>query len=242
MGLGSARNPCERPGVTMNETTSGVSSYRRFSHWARLACAALLLICQEAGMAVPPIAGPTMPQPVSAAQQLQPAQARIVAPQLQLTRWILRPDAPPPIAPNSEVLIFIHGMDSRAEEADDITKALFKLLPTVPQARVPPVWPPISVTVNSAIVQFTSSEPCDHPDTILNGQHVGVVPFDIVNGVPTPLYFAPMIPPQLLDTPPPTGTQINGPAAHNIGANEGRLRPELRSTAAAADPRQSLRM
>src|SRR5215217_4590385 len=42
--------------------------------------------------------------------------------------WTLRPDPTPSIPPNSDIILFIHGMDSRAEEADDITKALFGLL------------------------------------------------------------------------------------------------------------------
>jgi len=42
-----------------------------------------------------------------------------------LHRWILNQEAKPTIGPNAEILLFIHGMDSRAEEADDITKALF---------------------------------------------------------------------------------------------------------------------
>ena len=50
----------------------------------------------------------------------------------QLTLRTLRPDAQPAIAPNAEILIFIHGMDSRAEEADDITKTLFGAMVTPP--------------------------------------------------------------------------------------------------------------
>jgi pimeloyl-ACP methyl ester carboxylesterase len=42
--------------------------------------------------------------------------------------WTLREEPKPFIAPNSDILLFIHGMDSRAEEADDITKALFELM------------------------------------------------------------------------------------------------------------------
>ncbi len=54
--------------------------------------------------------------------------------------WILREDFQPTIAPNSEILLFIHGMDSRAEEADDITKALFAFMAT----RTAPSGPPVS--------------------------------------------------------------------------------------------------
>src|SRR5438045_4243494 len=83
-------------------------------------------------------------------------------------------------------------------------------------------------------------ESCDHMDSFANGQRSAVLPFEVVNGAATRLYFAPVTPPQLLDTPPPAGTQINVPAAHNIGANEGRLHPALRAAAAAAQPQQSL--
>ncbi len=50
-------------------------------------------------------------------------------------RWTLREESPPTIDPNSEVLLFIHGMDSRAEEADDITKALFALVANKPESQ-----------------------------------------------------------------------------------------------------------
>ncbi len=58
----------------------------------------------------------------------------------QVHDWILRPDAIPSIPANSDILLFIHGMDSRAEEADDITNALFalKASPGGPQANPPP--------------------------------------------------------------------------------------------------------
>ena len=56
----------------------------------------------------------------------------------------------------------------------------------------------------------------------------------------TQLYFASSIPLQLLDTGIPPGEQINVPAAHNIGINEGRLHPTLRAMAAQADPLKSL--
>lgn len=39
--------------------------------------------------------------------------------------WTLKPDYTPALEANSEVLLFIHGMDSRAEEAEDITRHLF---------------------------------------------------------------------------------------------------------------------
>jgi hypothetical protein len=133
-------------------------------------------------------------------------------------------------------------MDSRAEESEDITKALFNALATrPPSSQPPPVWPPMPA--NAARVPFTQSEPCDHPDIIAaNGQHTAVVPFDTVNGSPVPLYFELSIPPGMLDTPVPPGQAFNVPAAHNFGANEGRLRADLRAAAAAAQPLQSLRM
>jgi hypothetical protein len=43
-------------------------------------------------------------------------------------RFTLLPDLKPSIAPGSAVLLFIHGMDSRAEEADDIRSELFRQL------------------------------------------------------------------------------------------------------------------
>jgi hypothetical protein len=144
------------------------------------------------------------------------------------------------------VLLFVHGMDSRAEEADDITNALFRALTTTPHTPPPPIWPPIMATVPTAMVSFMNSEPCDHPDIIVNSQRTAVVPTDTVNGITTMLYFAPVTPPQLLDMTvepgEPAPGAINVPAAHNIGANEGRLNPSLKVTAAAAQPLQSLRL
>jgi hypothetical protein len=107
-----------------------------------------------------------------------------------------------------------------------------------------------SIATNHVTVRFTSCpnpvsgcpDPCDNPDTSVGGQRTAVVPTEIVNGQRNRIYFAPVIPPSLLDTPPPPGTQINVPAAHNIGMNEGRLRADLRGAAAAADPRASLRL
>lgn len=162
--------------------------------------------------------------------------------------WVLRNETPlPAIPPGSEVLLFVHGMDSRAEEADDITKALFSIVGTSPRMPVPPALPPIAANRNT--FQFTSCsnpaggcpETCDHPDAVVNGQRTAVVPSDIVNGAQTRIYFEPIVPPALLDTPARGGSQINVPAAHNIGMNEGRLRPELRAAAAAAQPLESLK-
>ena len=191
------------------------------------------------------------------------------------SRWILKPDAQPSIAPNSEILIFVDGMDSRTEEADDITKALFEAMAAMPQSAPPPVYPPIANNRGTVQFQFQGCtngvhcpppppieeqplpppiygsqvqfviecsgvvgcpEPCDHMDE----GGAAVTPSDVVNGVPTRIYFAPIIPPRLLDTKPPAGTQINVPPAHNLGANEGRLQKALRDAAAAALPLQSL--
>ena len=60
------------------------------------------------------------------------------------SHWTLRPDAQPTIDPNAEILIFIHGMDSRAEEADDLTKALFTPMATPAGPQAPPPRIPIS--------------------------------------------------------------------------------------------------
>jgi hypothetical protein len=96
-----------------------------------------------------------------------------------------------------------------------------------------------SIATNHATIHFTSCpnpakgcpEACDNPDTFLNGQRTAVVPQG---------YFGPMVPPGLLDTPPPRGSQINVPAAHNIGQNEGRLRLDLRAIAGQRNPVLSL--
>ncbi len=54
------------------------------------------------------------------------AQSRATAPtDVPAVGWRLAAERGPSIDGNAEVLIFVHGMDSRAEEADDITKALF---------------------------------------------------------------------------------------------------------------------
>ena len=40
--------------------------------------------------------------------------------------WTIRPEPSPRIEPNAEILIFVHGMDSRVEEATDLINALFR--------------------------------------------------------------------------------------------------------------------
>ena len=49
------------------------------------------------------------------------------------SQWTLAPDPLLKIDPNAEILLFIHGMDSRAEEAEDITKALFTIMQNSPK-------------------------------------------------------------------------------------------------------------
>ena len=107
-----------------------------------------------------------------------------------------------------------------------------------------------TIATNYSTVHFTECanpgegcpEECDHPDNFSMGTRTAVVPFDSVNGQQETLYYEPLIPAVLLDTPPPPGTQINIPAGRNIGMNEGRLRSDLRKAAADADPWQSLRV
>ena len=67
-------------------------------------------------------------------------------------RWILLDDLQPNIPPNSEILLFIHGMDSRAEEADDITHTLFSLKASGydPHADTPPP-PPTTAEVTAEL-------------------------------------------------------------------------------------------
>jgi len=108
-----------------------------------------------------------------------------------------------------------------------------------------------SVATNFSTVHFTSCanpaggcpEACDFPDIGSGGQRTAVVPFQkTADGQHVQVYYEPVIPPSLLDTPPPPNRSINNPAAHNIGKNEGRLRPDLRQAASAADPLNSLRL
>jgi hypothetical protein len=71
-------------------------------------------------------------------------------PPIKITR-VLWKDAVPQIAPNAEILLFIHGMDSRAEEADDITKALFAAMGT-PQT--PPSPNPDVAVLNQLLQKY----------------------------------------------------------------------------------------
>jgi hypothetical protein len=74
-----------------------------------------------------PLARPPHPPVVRVATRYVIAQSRPPAlAAVGPVGWTLRPEPPPAIGPNAEVLIFVHGMDSRAEEATDITTALFR--------------------------------------------------------------------------------------------------------------------
>ncbi|HET8707471.1 MAG TPA: ricin-type beta-trefoil lectin domain protein [Pseudomonadales bacterium] len=89
-------------------------------------------------------------------------------------------------------------------------------------------YPPIAV--NRTTVDFTS---CADPRTGCPELRDDLP----TNGsLPANTFYAPLIPASLLDTPPPSGQQINVPPAHNLGANEGRLRTDLRDAARTADP------
>ena len=61
------------------------------------------------------------------AQSMAPAPVALPPGKTGGSAWTLEEDFALNIAPGSEVILFIHGMDSRAEESEDITKALFTL-------------------------------------------------------------------------------------------------------------------
>ncbi|MEP6848411.1 MAG: hypothetical protein ABI999_06115 [Acidobacteriota bacterium] len=101
---------------------------------------------------------PVGPQPaptVTPAPQPLPSDTPIRRPQPNKKRWVLRQEAEPTIEPNSEVLLFIHGMDSRAEEADDITKALFMArdMPSAMPTPTPAPTPNPMVTLLNQLLQ-----------------------------------------------------------------------------------------
>jgi alpha-beta hydrolase superfamily lysophospholipase len=77
----------------------------------------------EAPLAQPP-GTVTVSSRFTLAQFKQPA----LPPVVKRPGWKLRPEPRPAIGPDAEILIFVHGMDSRAEEANDITKALFSVM------------------------------------------------------------------------------------------------------------------
>ena len=99
-----------------------------------------------------------------------------------------------------------------------------------------------SIATNYSTVHFPSPESCDHPDIFAGGQRIAVVPAESLDGQQVRVYYEPIIPQSLLDSPPPPNQFINVPAARNIGKNEGRLRPDLRQAAANAKPLESLRL
>lgn len=106
-----------------------------------------------------------------------------------------------------------------------------------------------TIATNFSTVHFTNCpdptqgcpETCDHPDSFSNGTRAAVLPTETVEGQQVPMYYEPMVPRVLLDAEP-VGGPFNVPAAHNIGKNEGRLRSDLRSAAAEADPLKTLRL
>src|SRR5262249_49164308 len=115
----------------------------------------------------------------------------VVTPVPAPPRWALNPDAEPAaLAPDSEVLLFIPGMDSRAEEADDITKAIFTEMAktsTSPPSTPPSALPPIKSNYSAVLFNNCPNpaggcpETCDHPDDLSSGKPTAVVPFDITN-------------------------------------------------------------
>lgn len=90
----------------------------------------------------------TTPTPTTGGQPVPPRRTPVDKP--PASRWVLRDDLVPTIAPNAKILLFIHGMDSRAEEADDITKALFALMANRPTPQSVPASPPVGVTPQNA--------------------------------------------------------------------------------------------
>jgi len=136
-----------------------------------------------------------------------------------------------------------------AKLINDVINDIHSALNTLMVAPTPPlVLGGSTIATNYSTVHFTDCanpaegcpEECDHPDDFSMGARTAVVPFDEVNAAP--LYYEPLIPPALLDTPPPAGEHLNIPAGRNLGLNEGRLRSDLRKAAADADPLQDLRI
>ena len=116
--------------------------------------------------------------------------------------------------------------NSIISEISGVISNLTGIVPLVPTTGGP------SVATNYALVPFAAVEPCDNRDTVsAGGQKIAVLPAD---------YYAPAIPPNLLDMPPQSNFNI--PAGRNIGKNEGRLNPELRAAAAGTVPLESLRL
>ena len=67
--------------------------------------------------------------------------------------WVLdHEDTQPTIRSNSEILLFVHGMDSRAEEADELTNTLFTALPG--SASVPSLPNPNIAVLNQLLHKY----------------------------------------------------------------------------------------
>jgi hypothetical protein len=114
----------------------------------------------------------------------------------------------------------------------EIYGAINNLTGSVPQSQA--TGGPSIATNYSTVSKFDEDpESCPVPDERSGGRPVAVLPAG---------YYAPVMPTTMLDTMPPPNRPMNIPAAHNIGLNEGRLRPELRKAAADADPLKSLRL
>ncbi|MGH8670444.1 MAG: hypothetical protein ACREUA_00190, partial [Burkholderiales bacterium] len=114
----------------------------------------------------------------------------------------------------------------------EIRGAISNITGAVPPTQV--TGGPSIATNYSTVSKFDEDpESCPNPDDRSGGQRTAVLPAG---------YYAPVMPTAMLDTMPPANRPMNVPAAHNIGLNEGRLRPELRKAAADADPLQSLRL
>jgi len=82
-----------------------------------------------------PLALPPNPPTVIVSTRFVVAQSKPPAapPPVVTAPWALAPDPQLAIAPGAEVLLFVHGMDSRAEEANDIITALFKRMAGSPR-------------------------------------------------------------------------------------------------------------
>jgi hypothetical protein len=65
-------------------------------------------------------------------------------------------ESQPTIPANSEILIFIHGMDSRAEESDDITNAIFMTVAATPTPTPVPTPNPMVTLLNQLLQKYKS--------------------------------------------------------------------------------------
>lgn len=101
----------------------------------------------------------------------------------------------------------------------------------------PPATGGVTVSSNRAIVDATDPEKCDASHAT---DGIFLAPKELLDWTPTnapqfKVALSGFAPPA-----PPTIDKYNSPALHNIGANEGRLRADLRSLAAAANPHDDL--